>query len=1727
MKKIFPLLSLLLVCLSAFAQSEQGTRIFTGKCAVSQTGSGAGYWEVTVTNFNDPSGQLDASEIQVNDFLYLTDAGTTVALKITVRVSAMGSGAVLRVSNAGITAISSVPTTSNAFISRRSVNKGFTPIVANLSSNDNQLQQEYTLYKIDSLINLGTSSGANWFKSADNFATFSPSTPTPVNGDFCVNTRTGGWYQRSGGAFTTKVLADNGTLVPAASAFVQSANSLTFDAALYNRAKVSTLTSGTTITINSPTNIATQTISEIFLIEIQNNNDSACTINWNSVFGAWGKEGTALSTTIAAGSNIGYTFECVTDGAEGVVLSSLNDLGQGCNYPLTYLANGNNSITTAAAECATFLKWSDGSDTVTISGTPVAGSKFYLIDRYGNFAANPVVVKVTSGTIRGATTITLAKDAGVWLFTYQTTDNRWDVGGEIAVAIDKSIYADGDSLTQTTTVVKMTDDPDNVQQDILIGYHPPGSFDDEFGNPGTYGAYVSPYYSGAMGFMWRTGTNDNEIKIGPSSFYTGLRSTVSGRLASTSFLANRSNNSYASASAAWQLASSLNGSGNSNVYQVNSSTTNTNTNLTEKTNLIKSGVRNFTNFRYMKADSALNAASQVLQSRQQLTGIYDNLSENWNLASSNAVLATQKIQLDSIGTNADGNYYVGLTHIKVNPNNAQFNNLGYINGTGIPRWSLSRQIGTTFASDFQFVDVKLQDTTANAVKLYEKYSLYNGTPSVTNGVVSAMTWTGTGSTSTPGFTDISGAASAAQPNEQIAFGNSTGTGLTSSSSVKYTNASLTVTGTAGFTSQAFSNTAGVYPRYVLARSRGSSGSPTVVQQGTTMGEYVFQGHNGTAMTQVASTVGLIDSLSGTTLSGKLEFRTYDMAGSNVSRLTLKNNGDIILPFHPNTRDDYSTSSPTNILYTSGGGYMRSTKPDSVMVLNPLTGSGTVTLARALRTLYTSGAGLTFTNGLTNTAGTVRLGGTLTQSTNIAGGDFDLTASGIKILDLESDTLTLKVNGQKFIHMGSMKGAAYNYDEVAIGYRAGANLPAYNSVANTLVGSYAGENLNGTATNGASNALFGYTAGQPLTTGSFNSLFGVAAGSAMGVTAMSNTAVGHHACLNCSGNQNNAFGQYALQDNTATNSSAFGWETMRFNTSGNQNSAFGTQALKNNLTGGNNTAVGFQALFANTGGSNTAVGTQALATNTSGTQNTAIGYLSLNANATTNNHTGIGYLAGQFAIPSSSTEGVTFVGANAGTGQSTLSTGNSLTGIGWKALSVYTTALEGTAVGAGSMDVLTTGNYNTAIGTNSLGTLTTGANNTAVGRASGNGITTGNNNVLLGFNTVASSASASNEMNLAQAVYGTSVLGTNASVGINDAAPDRTFHVVQNSALTNAVGYVEKQTHNTSGTATTGFGVGEEVELETSTGAQKVVYVKETTYTDATNGSEDISIDEKIVVNGTLTNMLKLSAADVTLGLPAGTGTVNIAASTGSQTLNLATGTGPQTVNIATGGGSAKGVHIADGALANGLFMGSTTGAAATYVSGGTVGVLIGNGSATNVSVGESVTTGQIHIGKTSLGDSVKLYNKYKLPNATPSTTSGVVSTMTWTGTGSAATPGFGIDLSAKTVSLDHTGFGTAVTTGEATSGFEIPAELNGWKIVEVSYRTFGNVTVAGLDAQIKRQTSGGSAAGTLAGTVATSTRFVKVTGSYTVNEGDLIYLDVPSIGMSIATGLTATIVLKP
>ncbi len=95
--------------------------------------------------------------------------------------------------------------------------------------------------------------------------------------------------------------------------------------------------------------------------------------------------------------------------------------------------------------------------------------------------------------------------------------------------------------------------------------------------------------------------------------------------------------------------------------------------------------------------------------------------------------------------------------------------------------------------------------------------------------------------------------------------------------------------------------------------------------------------------------------------------------------------------------------------------------------------------------------------------------------------------------------------------------------------------------------------------------------------------------------------------------------------------AYGFRTLRFNTSGNNNTAVGTFSLENNLAAINNSAFGFNALRDANANNNSAFGSFALRFNAGGIGNSAFGVNALRTNTDGNNNSAFGLGSLQVAL----------------------------------------------------------------------------------------------------------------------------------------------------------------------------------------------------------------------------------------------------------------------------------------------------------------------------------------------------------------------------------------------------------------------------------------------------------------------------------------------------------------
>jgi hypothetical protein len=175
--------------------------------------------------------------------------------------------------------------------------------------------------------------------------------------------------------------------------------------------------------------------------------------------------------------------------------------------------------------------------------------------------------------------------------------------------------------------------------------------------------------------------------------------------------------------------------------------------------------------------------------------------------------------------------------------------------------------------------------------------------------------------------------------------------------------------------------------------------------------------------------------------------------------------------------------------------------------------------------------------------------------------------------------------------------------------------------------------------GSGNTGLGWFALAFVGSGNFNT--GVGAGALVLNTADSNTAVGAAALLlNTTGTQNTAVGTDALVFNSiAYDNNAVGAFALFNNDSdgagtANFNNAHGRGALEANVDGTENDAFGDLALNVNTASHNTAMGDNALVANTTGDSNTAVGRESGDTITTGSSNVCIGQFAGSGIITAS-------------------------------------------------------------------------------------------------------------------------------------------------------------------------------------------------------------------------------------------------------------------------------------------------------------------------------------------------------------------------------------------------------------------------------------------------------------------------------------------------------------
>jgi hypothetical protein len=318
---------------------------------------------------------------------------------------------------------------------------------------------------------------------------------------------------------------------------------------------------------------------------------------------------------------------------------------------------------------------------------------------------------------------------------------------------------------------------------------------------------------------------------------------------------------------------------------------------------------------------------------------------------------------------------------------------------------------------------------------------------------------------------------------------------------------------------------------------------------------------------------------------------------------------------------------------------------------------------------------------------------------------------------------------------AMTNATTSSSTVAIGYSAGTGAFQYGgliggptSYANTYVGAYSGAEAQA---NPIGNTFLGYYSGK-INTGDYNTYLGTNAGAGM-----------------FSGNYNNvAVGINAMYGNTsvgAGNNTALGDSALFSITSGDSNVAIGEDACYSMTTGTSNFCMGEASAYNGIAVTeNTSIGTSALFNNITGNENVAIGSSALQRNLSATSSVAVGNEAGQ-GTGNYSSQGGTYIGYRAG---------------------------ENVATGS---------DFNTFLGHWAGKVVTTAASSTLLGYLSGSNLTTGSHNLSVGSNIEFPSATADNQLNIGNIIFGTDIDGVGSTlstgkIGIGTTTPVATLAV---------------------------------------------------------------------------------------------------------------------------------------------------------------------------------------------------------------------------------------------------------------------------------------------------------------------------------------------------------------
>jgi hypothetical protein len=527
--------------------------------------------------------------------------------------------------------------------------------------------------------------------------------------------------------------------------------------------------------------------------------------------------------------------------------------------------------------------------------------------------------------------------------------------------------------------------------------------------------------------------------------------------------------------------------------------------------------------------------------------------------------------------------------------------------------------------------------------------------------------------------------------------------------------------TVGWTYNSATNNVTPYPNSNTTASTSLFSAATFWDSGLTSGNCVQAGVGGILTTTGAACSTGGSSASSTLLTDNNTFSGIDnftnsssnfagtLGGSSLATI-LANAFSTTSANYWKTQTTFTGASSTllgdNNTFTGGNFFNAST------TIGNSTQAGGLTISGGATTTLNS-----YTRGFINTSGTTGGysidGNLILQASSTDKGTFVGQGAGSNIISTNIGTVALGYN--------ALNLATSSFQNTAVGYEALQNSQAFGA---------------SPTVDGGDNTAVGYTALFTNTAGFSNTAIGNAALFA-NTTGASNVAIGNSVLnSNTTGGANTAVGISALTANTSnSNETAVGADALRFGT-GASNTALGTSALNGvsgQSSGGDNSAVGNSALSGfTTGGLNDAFGFDSDKSDTTGGSNDSMGFESLFANLTGGNNVSIG---GSSLFDATSSNNNTMVGFTAGNSISgaTGAVGGNNTGFGYKA----------------GFDI-TTGSHNI-----SLGDFTT----------TGVGITTGSNNILLGQDVRPVSQTASNQLNIGNLLYATSLgFGTTVSTG---------------------------------------------------------------------------------------------------------------------------------------------------------------------------------------------------------------------------------------------------------------------------------------------------------------------------------------------------------------------------